>query len=100
MRKRLIGLITTCTLSCNLLFGQNPAIDSLKNKLSRHMQQDTARVNLLNTLALEIRRMDRKQMIPYTEEALQLSTKLNYEKGEGRAADAAISSVISRRYCR
>ena len=85
MRKRLIGLITTCTLSCNLLFGQNPAIDSLKNKLSRHMQQDTARVNLLNTLALEIRRMDRKQMIPYTEEALQLSTKLNYEKGEGRA---------------
>ena len=75
----------TGTLGCNLLFAQNTVVDSLKNKLSRHTQQDTARVNLLNTLAIEIRRFDRRQMIPYTEEALRLSQKLNYEKGEGRA---------------
>ena len=84
MRKRLILLIMTTTLG-HSLFAQNEALDSLKNILSKHPQQDTARVNLLNNLVPEIRRFDRKQIIPYVEEALELAQKLNYEKGEGRA---------------
>src|SRR6187431_2529255 len=85
MRNRLILLIITSMIASNLLFAQNAILDSLKALINNHPQQDTARVNLMNTVALEIRRIDRKQMIPYAEEALQLAKKLNYDRGEGRA---------------
>jgi signal transduction histidine kinase len=72
-------------ISLNGVLAQTPLIDSLKKKLETHLQEDTARVNLLNNLAIEIRRMDRTQMPALVEEALQLAQKLNYKKGEGYA---------------
>lgn len=64
---------------------QTPAVDSLRALLNAHPQRDTTRVNLLNTLALEFRRVDRKQMQPLTDEALGLAKQLGYRKGEGYA---------------
>ena len=60
------------------ILAQTPVVDSLKRKLSAHPQQDTGRVNLLNNLAIEIRRVDRTQMPTFVDEALKLAQKLNY----------------------
>src|SRR6266511_3729445 len=84
MRKRsfLLSLIIACS---NLLFAQSRVADSLKNLLNAHPQEDTTRVNLLNNLIPETRRIDRSQSAPFVEEALRLAQKLNYAKGEGYA---------------
>ena len=72
-------------IGLNCLLAQTSVTDSLKQKLNAHPQKDTARVNLLNNLAIEIRRIDRAQMPPLVEEALLLAQQLNYTKGEGYA---------------
>src|SRR5258705_7549928 len=84
MRKKLILFSITLFACYNLLFAQT-IVDSLKNLLNTHPQEDTIRVNLLNNLVPEIRRFDRAQTPPFVEEALQLAQKLNYAKGEGYA---------------
>jgi signal transduction histidine kinase len=84
MKKKLILFILAAFACYNLLFAQT-AVDSLKNLLNAHPQEDTTRVNLLNNLIPEIRRIDRTQAPPFVEEALRLAQKLNYAKGEGYA---------------
>ena len=85
MRKKIVLLIIIATTAANYLFAQSAVTDSLKKLLDAHPQQDTVRVNLLNNLAMEIRRVDRKQMPAITEQALALSQQLKYQKGEGFA---------------
>ena len=85
MRKKLLLLVIFFVAGLQWSFAQSPVIDSLKKLLNAHPQQDTVRVNLINKLALEIRRFDRKQMETYTEEGLKLAQQLNYQKGEGFA---------------
>jgi len=83
MRKKLLLLMLLTSACCFCMNAQNSTIDSLKNILNLHPQQDTVRVNLLNGLALEIRRFDRSKAAPYANEALVLAQKLNYHRGEG-----------------
>src|SRR6185369_14231552 len=59
--------------------------DSIRNLLQSHPQEDTARVNLLNNLAFELRRTKpgaTDSLIPL---AIALADKLNYTKGKGYA---------------
>jgi sensor histidine kinase YesM len=72
-------------VGCNWLVAQRPVVDSLKELLDAHPQPDTTRVNLLNDLAREIHRVDRKQMRPLTDEALDLAQQLHYRRGEAYA---------------
>ncbi|HEV8283792.1 MAG TPA: ATP-binding protein [Chitinophagaceae bacterium] len=85
MRKKLLLLFTTILAGYYGLFAQNPVVDSLKNLLNAHPGEDTVRINLLNNIAQEIRRVDRTLTQPYVAEALKLSQKLHYEKGEAYA---------------
>lgn len=78
-------LIIIAATTVNYLYAQLTVTDSLRRLLDAHPQQDTVRVTLLNKLATELRRIDRKQMQTFTEEALKLSQQLKYQKGEGYA---------------
>ncbi|MEO8148629.1 MAG: ATP-binding protein [Bacteroidia bacterium] len=76
-----IALALISFLPCN---AQNLSVEELKEKLSRHTQPDTIRINLLNQLA---RRNDispsfRDSLI---NESLLLSHKINYMAGEALA---------------
>jgi signal transduction histidine kinase len=84
MRKKLTLLILTF-LVINGLLAQTPALDSLNKLLAQHPQQDTVRVNLLNSLIREVRRFDRTKVPPFVDESLKLSQKLHYQKGEAYA---------------
>src|SRR5678815_4942109 len=76
MTKKILLLAIAIMVGYNLSFSQTPAVDSLRRLLEAHPQRDTTRVNLLNKLAIEVRRVDRKQMQPLTDEALQLAEQL------------------------
>jgi tetratricopeptide (TPR) repeat protein len=65
------------------LKAQNPKTDKLRAALLAHPQQDTARVNRLNALAFVIRNSDPPTALKYDKEAIELSKKLGYLKGQG-----------------
>jgi signal transduction histidine kinase len=85
MRKKLLLLIVLISANYSSLVAQTPAADSLKKLLVAHSAADTTRVNLLNRLAMELRRPKPAQVDSLAEEALSLSEKLNYSKGKGEA---------------
>lgn len=64
---------------------QNIKIDSLKNQLSRHVQKDTARVNLLNALAFSYFSKDMAKTLEYLEEADAIAEVIHFKKGKGRS---------------
>src|SRR6187401_2292307 len=82
---RTFTLLVACLITLNGLMAQSALIDSLKNLLEKHPQQDTVRVNLLNDLAIEYRRFDKSKAPAIVEEALQVARKIDYAKGEGFA---------------
>lgn len=59
---------------------QKTTRDSLIQQLNRQ-QPDTVRVNLLNAIALQSWGIDPQKNLEYSEEALQLSQQLRYQKG-------------------
>jgi signal transduction histidine kinase len=65
--------------------GQTIELDSLKRLVKTGHQQDTAKVNTLNKLAYAIYPYDTHELKQYSEQALALSRKLNYKKGEATA---------------
>jgi len=63
------------------LFSQESSVvDSLSSVLEKSVE-DTNRVKTLNLLAEELRKTDQVQANEYAEEALALSSELNYKKG-------------------
>jgi C4-dicarboxylate-specific signal transduction histidine kinase len=84
MRKELLlfGIAVFCYSS---VFAQRKPADSLKSLLHSHGQNDTIRVNLLNSLAKETRRSDPKLTDSLVTIAVSLSDQLNYTKGKGNA---------------
>ncbi len=73
-----------------VIFVNNIAIcklptDTLKLKT---MKDDTAKVNLLNQLAEELKDFNSEQGLNYAQKALELSQKLNYKSGIGSAFKA------------
>ena len=81
-RKRINSLIILYFLffSFTLFPQENSVIDSLLSVLDNSVE-DTNRVNALNSLAEELRKTDAVQANKYAEEALALSSELNYIKG-------------------
>jgi len=85
MTKKLLLLIVLLSANYSWLAAQTPAADSLKKLLVAHSTADTTRANLLNRLAMELRRSKPGQVDTLAEEAFTISDKLNYSKGKGEA---------------
>ena len=60
---------------------QQLSVDSLKQQLTRHREEDTNRVILLNTLSVQYTSIDYRQVLRYAGQALELAEKLSYEAG-------------------
>lgn len=63
--------------------GQGKIVDSLKYELRK--ANGAKKVDILNQLTFEFISVDNEEVIRYGNEALQLSRKINYTKGEGVA---------------
>lgn len=79
------ALLVVCLLVVNFVTvkGQGKLADSLEAKLPG--TQGAARVDVLNQLTYEFISVDNNKVIRYSDEALALSKKLSYAKGEGIA---------------
>lgn len=64
-----------------ICFSQTIKIDSLKNQLKKAVG-DTLEVNILNSLVLEYSKADPEQALKYSENALTLSQKIDFQKGQ------------------
>lgn len=62
------------------LHSQNSVIDSLQKKLIIS-KEDTAKVNLLNSLSDQYKRVDTEKIKQYSDSASQLANKLGFKKG-------------------
>ncbi|MFN4253831.1 MAG: adenylate/guanylate cyclase domain-containing protein [Saprospiraceae bacterium] len=71
-----------------MVFGQNPSADSLARLLAAHPSGDTMRVNLLTDFAWEIIENEPEKAESRLREAISLSEKLGFEKGEAAAWNA------------
>ena len=70
-------------LTSRLLFSQsNKAIEDLTAELQKHTAQDTARVMLILKLSVANYGVNPTNMQVRAEEAIQLSNKLNFKKGQ------------------
>jgi len=75
----LIMLLTSASIHA-----QSP-VDSLRKLLARHIQEDTARVDILNNLSYELRRTKPAITDSLLKITIPLSEKLDYKKGLGYA---------------
>jgi signal transduction histidine kinase/DNA-binding response OmpR family regulator len=81
--KKLLLLISLCSIFYHSL-GQNKLLDSLKQELQNHPTLDTSRVKLL--IAVSFYSFESPENTKqFAEEALQLATDIDYEKGKGPA---------------
>ncbi|AUD06967.1 tetratricopeptide repeat-containing sensor histidine kinase [Spirosoma pollinicola] len=81
---RLVFLLVVC-LSLSKAQGQDSLRSALRVQLDSHPQADTFRVNQLNELAYLWRADNDQQTIKLSQEALALSRKLHYRRGEAMA---------------
>lgn len=82
----------TLLLSVSIIFfslsqvhSQNPTIESLEKKLTKHTLIDTAKVNLLNNLASKLYTVDRNRAKAYADQSLSMAKELKYHKGEAES---------------
>lgn len=66
-------------LSLESLQAQTDEIDSLKNELVNHTEEDSLRVDILNRLCWKNRNTNFGQAIDYANEARQIAKKINYQ---------------------
>ena len=81
---RLVLLLLVC-LSLSKAQGQDSLRSAVRAQLDSHTQADTLRVNQLNELAYLWRADNDQQTIQLSQEALALSRKLHYKRGEATA---------------
>lgn len=83
MRKSIFFAVSLCiSFFC---LGQSYEIEALKKQLESYTAQDTARVNRLNELCNAAPRLSNEDLEKYGDEALELSRRLDYPRGEGFA---------------
>lgn len=65
--------------------GQTSRLDSLKNLLDNHKNNDTGKVNLINKIAYTTYANNSNQSFEYAKESYNLSKELNYTKGQAES---------------
>lgn len=65
--------------------GQTSRLDSLKNLLDNHKNNDTGKVNLINKIAYTTYANNSNQSFEYAIESYNLSKELNYTKGQAES---------------
>ena len=78
---RFTFLLVVCLCNLGLSISQSQT-DSLTRVLAEHQVEDTARVNLLNTIAQSYRQQDLEKTLHYATLADSLATHLHYDKGK------------------
>ena len=73
-------LLSALLFAYSLCISQSLSVDSLKSLLSSS-REDTAKVKLLLKIATAYRGTDPQLAIPYTDQAKELSSQLNYRSG-------------------
>ncbi len=92
--RELFAILLFCLASVLSARAQTSSIDSLENILKT--STDTARVNLLNKLSDIYSRDSQKKGLPYAQEALELSQKLNFQIGIAKSYRAlAVASFFN-----
>ncbi|WP_420149759.1 tetratricopeptide repeat protein [Spirosoma sp.] len=83
----LIRLLVVFLFGLNIVGarGQDSLRNALRTQLANHTQSDTIRINQLNRLAFLWRGEQPRQTVLLAEEALRLSRKLHYRRGEATA---------------
>lgn len=81
MKRILFLAFAILTYGSFILIGQNASIDSLQILLSKHMQNDTFKVNLLNDIAYKIYYSNGKKSLDYAKRAKNIADSLNFDKG-------------------
>lgn len=80
------SILFTVSLFLSLFcLGQSYEIEALKKQLESYTKQDTARVNRLNELCNISPRLSNEDLEKYGNEALEISRRLDYSRGEGFA---------------
>ncbi|MGC4037424.1 MAG: adenylate/guanylate cyclase domain-containing protein [Chitinophagaceae bacterium] len=79
MKTSIIGLVFFYALT-SIGYGQSAPMDSLKKVLST-MKDDTSKVKLLLKIGIQYRSTDPQSAVPYTQQAVNLSTQLGYDEG-------------------
>lgn len=91
---KVFSLFLLLWLSAILVLGQGVNVIKLKSQLSSHNQDDTIKVELLNSIAFAFRVVNPDSTKFYATKALNLAIKLGYEKGRaGALSKLAISSI-------
>lgn len=91
----ILFFLVTASANC---FAQSD-VDSLKNLLAKTELAETLRVDVLNKLAWNLKHNTPLQSLKYAEEALELSRKIKYIKGEGEAYnELGINYAITGEY--
>jgi len=67
------------------LYAQKSEIDSFENIILKHIQEDTAKVNLLNKITYKLYRIDNNRALKYSIDAGKLADRLNYLKGKAES---------------
>ncbi|GAB2791270.1 tetratricopeptide repeat protein [Rhabdobacter roseus] len=70
---------------CPKSYGQQDALDSLRDAVRNNPREDTLKVIQLNELAYKSFSYDAKDLAAYSQQALLLARKLNYPRGEATA---------------
>ena len=85
IKKIPVLLLILLLLLCIRLPAQNKTIDSLQDLLSKHVQRDSNRVNLLNRLALELFDGNAVNSLDIAAQAQSLASELKFFRGEAVA---------------
>jgi len=72
-------------LANHVVISQTVILDSLKEKLRNHPNEDSIKANLLNQLSFRILKNQPPKALEYAESALKLSDKLHFQKGIGES---------------
>jgi serine phosphatase RsbU (regulator of sigma subunit)/Tfp pilus assembly protein PilF len=80
IEKKILRVLFLLVLSVFSAAAQNTAVDSL-GKLLINTKEDTAKVNLLKSVALEYRNSDPAKFAEYLNKSYALAVKINYKKG-------------------
>ncbi len=85
MRRKLHVLLVLILICNEFVFAQTPVADSLRKLILAHAREDTVKINFLNQLSVQLRRVKPKTTDSIIKIAISLSERLNYPKGEGNA---------------